>query len=105
MTDSGPLWHLPPPDLVLLSDDVHVWCASLEQPTERVDRLAQTLSDDEMSRAERFRLERDRRRFIVARGVLRAILGQYLDVEPSRLCFSYGEHGKPSLSAGFGGVG
>ena len=103
VTDLCLLWHLSPPDLALSCEDVHLWCASLEQSAERVDRLAQTLSDDEMSRAECFRLERDRRRFIVARGVLRAILGQYLDVEPSRLRFSYGEHGKPRLSAGFGG--
>jgi len=66
-------------------------------------RLAQTLSGDEMARAERFRFEGDRRRFIVSRGVLRAILGQYLGIEPSHLNFSYGQHGKPSLAAGFGG--
>ena len=103
VTDSAPPWHLPPNDLVLSSDDVHAWCASLEQPAECVHRLAQTLSGDEMSRAERFRLERDRRRFIVARGVLRAILGQYLGIGPSRLRFRYGQHGKPSLAAGFDG--
>jgi len=103
VTDPGPPWQLPPPGLALSSDDVHVWCASLEQPVERVHRLAQTLSDDETSRAERFRLERDLRRFIVARGVLRAILGQYLGIEPGRLRFRYGQHGKPSLVAGLGG--
>ncbi|MFL7793851.1 MAG: 4'-phosphopantetheinyl transferase superfamily protein [Anaerolineae bacterium] len=103
VTDPGPLWHLPPSDLALSSDDVHIWCASLEQPDGRVHRLAQTLSGDEMARAERFRFEGDRRRFIVSRGVLRAILGQYLGIEPSHLNFSYGQHGKPSLAAGFGG--
>jgi 4'-phosphopantetheinyl transferase len=102
-TDLGHLWHLPPPDLALSSDDVHVWCASLEQPAERVRRLAQMLSSDETSRAGRFRFERDRRRFIVGRGVLRAILCRYLSIGPSQLRFSYGEHGKPSLPAGFGG--
>ncbi|MBN1978022.1 MAG: 4'-phosphopantetheinyl transferase superfamily protein [Anaerolineae bacterium] len=102
VTDPAPPWHLPLSDLALSSDDVHVWCASLEQPAERVHRLARTLSADETSRAERFRLERDRRRFVVARGVLRAILGRYLGIDPSQLRFSYGEHGKPGLSAGFG---
>lgn len=103
MTDLSLLWHLPPSDLTLSSDDIHIWRASLEQPAERVHWLAQMLSEDEMSRAERFHFERDRRRFIVARGVLREILGQYLDIEPSRLRFSYGKHGKPSLSAEFDG--
>jgi 4'-phosphopantetheinyl transferase len=64
--------------------------------------LAQALSYDEAIRAGRFRFERDRRRFVVARGVLRIILGRYTGFEPSQLRFRYGERGKPYLSASFG---
>jgi 4'-phosphopantetheinyl transferase len=97
MTDLGSRWRAPRCDSSLASDDVHVWRASLQQPAECVDELAQTLSRDELTRAERFRFEQDRRRFIVGRGVLRAILGRYLDVEPYQLQFCYGVHGKPYL--------
>ena len=103
MIDLESLWRHPPPDLALSRDDVHIWRASLEQPVEYVCRLAQTLSSDEMVRAERFHFERDRRRFIVGRGVLRAILGQYLGTDPSQVKFSYGQRGKPRLAAGFDG--
>jgi len=103
MIDLESLWRRPPPDLALSRDDVHVWRVSLEQPTERVHRLTQTLSSDEMERAKRFHFERDRRRFIVGRGVLRAILSQYLGTDPSQVQFSYGPRGKPRLAAGFDG--
>jgi 4'-phosphopantetheinyl transferase len=53
-------------------------------------------------RAERFHFEHDRKRFIVARGILRTILGWYLGVEHSRLQFCYRKNGKPALADTFG---
>lgn len=70
----------------------------LDQPAQTVARLAQSLSPDEEARVARFRFEHLRRRFTVARGALRAILGQALDLPPSSLTFTYGEHGKPALA-------
>lgn len=92
-------WVQPPVDVVLLSHDVHVWRASLEQPTEQVQKLAETLSEDERIRAERFYFERDRKRFIVGRGLLRNILARYTNLAPNQLQFSYGSRGKPALVA------
>jgi 4'-phosphopantetheinyl transferase len=85
----------------LPGDAVHVWRVKLEQPGELVRRLAQTLSQDEQDRAGRFHFERHRRRFIVARAMLRSILGRYLGLEPERLEFRYGSRGKPYLAARF----
>lgn len=79
-------------------DEIHLWHAWLDQPVERVEQLAQTLSADEAARAARFHFERDRRRFIVARGWLRTILGQYLNTAPTDIQFCYGPHGKPCLA-------
>lgn len=95
---SDHLWRLPASALALPTTDVHVWRASLEQPATCVHRLLNLLSHDEQARANRFYLERDRRRFIVARGALRTILGCYLGVEPGQLRFRYEFHGKPFLS-------
>lgn len=81
----------------LLANEIHLWYAWLDQPAERVQELAQTLSLDEAARAARFHFERDQRRFIVGRGLLRIILGQYLDVVPAQIQFRYGLYGKPSL--------
>lgn len=73
--------------------DVHVAAFDLdaEPASERL------LSEDERDRADRFHFERDRRRFVAARSILRRSLARYLDAEPAELVFAYGEHGKPSL--------
>ncbi len=103
MTAINRSWYLSPANLVLSDNEIHVWRASLDQPAAYVGQLRQTLSPDERSRAERFQFERDRRRFIVGRGVLRAILGYYLSLDPGRLQFRYGPRGKPCLSEELGG--
>lgn len=91
-------WSLPPATMSLAPGDVHVWRASLCQPAPRVAWFAHLLSDDERERAGRFFFEQDRRRFIVARGILRVLLSRYLGCNPSHLRFCYGEYGKPSLA-------
>ncbi len=95
---SDPPWSFPPRSLILGKDEVHVWRAALDVKASRVQSLRRTLTADERSRAERFHFPKDSEHFIVARGLLRAILGRYLDVEPSQLRFSYSPYGKPSLA-------
>lgn len=77
---------------------MHVWRVSLEQTPEVYEALWQTLSSDERARAERFRFEKDRTRFVVARGALRSILSRYVGLHPARLSFAYGAQGKPELA-------
>jgi len=95
-------WYPPPKILMLGSDEVHVWRAALNLKASQVQNLHQTLSADEQVRAKRFYFQKDRERFIVARGQLRAILGRYLKTEPSQLRFCYTPHGKPSLDMEIG---
>jgi 4'-phosphopantetheinyl transferase len=96
------LWLPPPADLKLSRDDVHVWRASLNLPASRVQSLQHTLAADELSRVERFHFQIDRQHFIVARGLLRAILSRYLDMEPGQLRFRYSPYGKPALATTLG---
>jgi 4'-phosphopantetheinyl transferase len=103
MTVDDCLWHPPPTDLSLSEDKVHVWRASLTLPASRIQGLRRLLSQDEIDRAERFHFQRDREHFIAGRGLLRTILGRYLDQEPDRLRFSYSPHGKPALTPEFDG--
>jgi len=91
-------WSSPPDELVLREDEVHVWRASLELGPARVQALLKTLSTDERAKAERFYFERDRSHFIVARGLLRVILGRYLKTDPRCLRFRYNFYGKPALA-------
>ena len=84
-------------ELLLSSDEVHVWQAFLQRETSHFNELAQTLSEDERLKAKRFYFQKDRKRFVLTHGILRNILGRYLKIEPKRLKFSYGRHGKPAI--------
>jgi 4'-phosphopantetheinyl transferase len=90
-----------PSPLRLASDEVHSWCAGLDVPPETCARLFATLTADERARSARFQFERDRRRFIVARGVLRDLLGRYLQTSPGQIRFVYNAFGKPDLGPEF----
>lgn len=74
-----------------------VWTMALDTPPECVAALARLLAPDETARAARFRQERDRNRFIVARARLRQALASHLGEAPAALRFTYGPHGKPLL--------
>lgn len=56
------------------------------------------MSVDERERAARFRMERHRDAFIVARGALRMLLARYVERPFEDLAFIYGPKGKPSLA-------
>jgi 4'-phosphopantetheinyl transferase len=105
MTSLSQRWLLSPTELTLSRAEVHVWRASLDPDPSGIAPLQHTLSADELQRASRFRFPRDRRRFTVARGVLRDILGRYLDVPPSDIKFRYSAYGKPALADGFDAAG
>jgi 4'-phosphopantetheinyl transferase len=78
--------------------EVHVWTIALDPPEAVVGRLEPILSPDERGRAARFRLSRHRTSFIVSHGALRTILARYVGIEPGRLVFDTGPHGKPTLN-------
>ena len=87
----------------LASGEVHTWCASLDIPSDTSARLYATLTPGERQRSARFQCDHHRQRFIVARGVLRELLGRYLQTDPGDVRFVYNAFGKPDLSPGFGG--
>jgi 4'-phosphopantetheinyl transferase len=91
-------WPAPPELLLLENEEVHVWLASLEMALHQVSMLEQLLSADELEKAERFHFQADRDHFIVARGMLRSTLGNYLKMDPDKLTFHYGPNGKPTLA-------
>ncbi len=91
-------WKSPSPGLPLGPEDLHVWRAALDQPEAVRQRLYEYLAADEQARANRFYFQRDRRRFIVGRAVLRTILGAYMQSAPGELVFEAGPLGKPFLA-------
>ena len=99
MNNFDKLWPFPPTDQPeLLDNEIHVWRVSLDLPASTVQRLRTVLTEDELHRADRFRFPKSRIHFTVARGVLRTLLGQYLNTLPESIRFEYNQYGKPALS-------
>jgi 4'-phosphopantetheinyl transferase len=90
-------WSPPPASLTLAKDEVHIWRAHLDVVGHVVQSLKHVLSPNELGRAERFRFEKDRNRFVIARGVLRKMLSLYCKTEPNQLRFRQNIYGKPAL--------
>lgn len=91
-------WKNAPAQPVLAIDQLHLWRVGLAAHSVVVETLAQSLSPDERVRVGCLVFERDRTRFVVARGMLRRILAAYLHRDPSAIAFSYNDYGKPALA-------
>jgi 4'-phosphopantetheinyl transferase len=90
-------WPSPPTHPDMAGDEIHVWCAGLDNLASELPAFARPLSENERKRADRFQFDRDRNRFIVRHGLLRMILGRYLNIEPARVALAYEARGKPML--------
>jgi len=98
MTQHRQLWLDAPARPLLADGEVHVWRSFLDKDRSAVQSLLEFLSPDEQKRAGKFHFQRDREHFVVARGMLRSILGRYLNVTPQQLGFTYNQYGKPALN-------
>ena len=95
-------WQPASGGLAVGAQEVHVWRIRLDRSDADVESLSAWLSDDELRRKRRFLKPLHQARFAVGRGVLRAVLGRYLERDPGAVEFRYGEHGKPHLAPSMG---
>lgn len=76
-----------------------IWVAEVTGTNSLSDWEA-LLGPDERERAHSFHFPEDWQRYVYGRGLLRWLLGSYLELDPAALKFTYSEHGKPELAAG-----
>jgi 4'-phosphopantetheinyl transferase len=88
----------------LASAEVHLWEFPLTISESALIQCAQILSPDERERAARFHFERDRRKFTVARSLMRTILAAYLKSSARTISFTYSTNGKPALAEAASGI-
>jgi 4'-phosphopantetheinyl transferase len=81
----------------LAFDMIHIWWALLDLPDARTASLAAMLDAEEKFRAGRMGGVH-RKRFIAARGILRLLLGRYLEQRPETVSCSRDASGKPRLT-------
>lgn len=90
-------WLSPTEVFNLRKGEAHVWRAIVDIPAPRLQVFWETLNNEEQERAERFRFAQHRTRFIATRGILRCLVGQYLDRLPHDIEFGTGHKGKPFI--------
>jgi 4'-phosphopantetheinyl transferase len=86
--------------VLLVVAGVDVWRIDLDAGHLAVDRAAEALSPGERLRARRLRAPLARRRFVMRRLGLRAVLAEYSGADPARLTYRAGPYGKPALEGG-----
>lgn len=63
-----------------------------------LQRLAATLSDEELDKYRRFHFPEDRHHYLVSHALLRMTLSEYADLSPVDWRFSRNEHGRPEIA-------
>jgi 4'-phosphopantetheinyl transferase len=91
--------------LTIQREEVHLWWAFVDREVLDINYYYQILSIDEKNRVARNPFKKQSDIFIVAHGLLRAILSRYLKIDPQKICFIYEEFGKPGLDLPFKGAG
>lgn len=86
-TESPWIWHRP--------HEVHVWSARVDQWLDRLAEFSSWLDADEQARAARYRFPEHRDQYVLGRGLLRGLLGRYLEREPRHLSLAAEPLGKP----------
>lgn len=96
------MWQDPPTEALLEKDEVHVWRATLARTPPELACLRDLLNDEERTRADRLRNPAHGERFTAGRGILRLLLGKYLDAKPCAVPLASEAHGKPFVSGNTG---
>ena len=92
-------WPAQPPNYSLQGNAVDVYCVPFSQSPHPYAQLITVLADDECERAERFVFRQDHVNYVLGRGLLRVLLGRYLQLNPQDIHLVTSEYGKPSLLA------
>jgi 4'-phosphopantetheinyl transferase len=91
-------WSVSPDNMTLSKGKIDVWAVPLDSGKGYIAECNELLSKDEISRARRFHFEADQRRFTIARGCLRKLIGRYLKRDAHSIVFQTNEYGKPRLA-------
>lgn len=91
-----------PHGLCMPVNEIHIWQMSLTDFVLLTGELWNVLNLAERQKASRFRRKQNQTCSILSRGMLRAILAWYLDIDPVSLEFSYGLYGRPYLPPEYG---
>jgi 4'-phosphopantetheinyl transferase len=84
-------------DEAVTPSTVHLWHARFDWLADKYNTFESSLAADERLRAARYIAQQMRDRYVLARGMLRAVLASYVNAIPGALRLAYGLRGKPFL--------
>ena len=76
---------------------IDIWVIDIMAINDNMAFFYTLLSNDERIKANRFKFDKDKKISIVSRGSLRYLIGQYLNLNPTAITFTYGTYGKPQM--------
>jgi len=79
------------------ANEVHLFLAQLTATPDQEQTCLGYLNEEERIRANRFISPLDQQRFIIAHGILRLLLGRYLQAAPASIAFTFNAQKKPAL--------
>lgn len=84
--------------MIITGNGIHVYRFEINPGKHEIDvAYKNILSEDEKTRADRFRFEKDKNNFIYCRTKLRNILSEYTGISSGEMVFSYTKYGKPFI--------
>lgn len=84
--------------LSLHPNQVHIWSVHIRDHTNKLSIYWELLNEKEKTKATQFKFGKDCNCFVIARGVLRKLLGSYLHLKPEEVEFQSGNYGKPYIN-------
>ena len=91
------MFNIDQPNYGLKEKVIDIWLCQSDALQDRRDYFSSLLSSEEKARAERFKFDIHRNRFIISHGFMRAVLAKYLKIEPYDIQYQQGDKGKPCL--------
>lgn len=79
------------------NNETAVHCIRISEFSNKLDKLKSFLSDSELLKSENYLMEKDTRRFIVSRAMLKLLLGKYIHKDPRDVRFYFESNLKPRL--------
>jgi 4'-phosphopantetheinyl transferase len=87
------------PIIPLATDEIHLWLASYDEVLENLrPTYRELLNAEERLQERRFYFEKDRRRYLVTRALVRTVLSRYASVLPAAWTFSSNAYGRPEIA-------
>src|SRR6266852_4786418 len=78
--------------------EIHLWLVFYDEIEERLHpAYRELLNAAEKEQEQRFYFERDRRRYLITRALVRTVLSRYVPIAPKEWSFSANAYGRPEV--------